>query len=644
MGGHTMSGMGGDKSQAKWGTYTYDYWIVKTDSIGQKMWDKDFGGTGDDYLFAIQQTHDDGYILGGYSASNISGDKSQNLRGDFDYWIVKTDALGNKQWDRDYGGTVQDYLYSVIQTFDGGYLLGGTSLGNGGDKTQLSRGNFDYWIVKTDSNGLKLWDRRFGGDKQDELYTMTETADHGYLLAGISYSGIVGDKTSTPHGWGDIWVVKIDSNGTKLWDKGFGSSWDDIVHCVIQPTDGGYILAGRSDGTNDGEKSEPCKGLYDYWIIKIDSLGNKQWDKDFGGSQHDINDKGNIIQTIDGGYLISGVSYNNVNGDKTENNLGPEQGWFVKIDAGGNKQWDKTILTNGTDQRAYVADVDDRCYVFASYTLSGIAGYKTEDNRDTSNKTTDYWIIKYCDTSTFIIPPAISAFTTSDTMLCSNECISFSNQSIHSTSYQWYFAGGNPSSSAAQNPSVCYPAAGTFDVTLIASNAGGKDSMTMSNYIRVKTSPPTPTLELIGTTIYSSTDPAYSSYQWFDSTALITGATDTFLLVTHSGNYNLQVSNADSCKTAVGINIVLTGTENSMIGKNVFIFPNPSGDNIHIYGLSSEQRTTIQLFNTLGEKMIERIDDNYQMTGIDIHSLPSGIYFVRIEGERQRWNGRFVKE
>src|SRR5437588_103464 len=114
-----------------------------------------------------------------------------------------------------------------------------------------------------------------------------------------------------------------------------------------------------------------------------------------------------------------------------------------------------------------------------------------------------------------------------------------------------------PSSSTGQNPYVCYQSSGMYDVKLIAANSGGKDSITFSNYINVMPAPPTPSVSQTGNTLYCSTDPAYTSYQWYDSATLIPAATDTFLVITHSGNYNVQVSNGNGCKVGTGINIVL---------------------------------------------------------------------------------------
>src|SRR5204863_448998 len=159
------------------------------------------GGSSDEYLRALQQTADGGYILGGYSSSGISGDKTQASQGGLDYWIVKTDANGVKQWDARFGGSSDDFLYSLQQTADGEYILGGDSYsGISGDKTQTSQGDNDYWIVRTDANGIKQWDARFGGSDFDFLYSLQQTADGGYILGGLSNSGISGNKTQASQG------------------------------------------------------------------------------------------------------------------------------------------------------------------------------------------------------------------------------------------------------------------------------------------------------------------------------------------------------------------------------------------------------------------------------------------------------------
>ena len=413
LGGTSGSAISGDKTQPNQDTTfaTPDFWIVKIDSIGNKQWDKTFGGTAWDQLSLLQQTADNGYILGGWSWSGIGGDKTQPTKGDWDYWIIKIDSLGNKQWDKDFGGLATDYLTSVLQTNDGGYILGGLSVSDStGDKTQNLQGGYDYWIVKTDAFGNKQWDKDFGGIDNDELFAIAQTTDGNFILGGWSASGIGGDKTQTNRGLNDYWILKTDSIGNKLWDKTFGGSNYDYFLSLNKTNDGGFILGGYSYSDSSGDKTQPNWDITfntaDYWIVKTDSLGNKQWDKDFGGTNTE-DEFGNISQTQDGGFLFAGSSYSNIGGNKTENNLSPEQSWIIKTDALGNIQWDKTLHTYSIadDEIGYTVQTKDGCYAMANFTKGGIGGDKTQYSQGNY----DCWIIKFCDSTLTNLSPALSS-------------------------------------------------------------------------------------------------------------------------------------------------------------------------------------------------------------------------------------------
>jgi len=326
-GGWSQSNMGADKSEN--GRGGYDYWVVKIDGNGLKQWDKTFGGSGDDELYSLEQTSDGGYILGGWSSSDMGADKSENGRGDLDYWVVKIDGNGVKQWDKTFGGGGYDELYSLEQTSDGGYILGGWSSSDmGADKSENSRGYWDYWVVKIDGNGVKQWDKTFGGNNYDALESLQQTTDGGYILGGRSSSNIGADKSENCRGFEDYWVVKIDGNGVKQWDKTFGGSQPDGLYSLQQTSDGGYILGGWSSSDMGVDKSENGRGGYDYWVVKIDGNGIKQWDKTFGGSNYDA--LRSLEQTTDGGYILGGSSNSNMGADKSENGRGSEDYWVVK--------------------------------------------------------------------------------------------------------------------------------------------------------------------------------------------------------------------------------------------------------------------------------------------------------------------------
>ncbi|MEP7168821.1 MAG: T9SS type A sorting domain-containing protein, partial [Bacteroidota bacterium] len=187
-----------------------------------------------------------------------------------DYWIIKADSLGNKQWDKDIGGTDGDVLLSSQQTIDGGYILGGYSnSGIGGDKTQVALG-YDYWVIKIDSIGIIQWDKDFGGSlHEDDIGSISQTVDGGYLVTGNSYSNISGDKSENNLGQEQIWIVKTNSSGTKQWDKTIFTTGHDETGYAIQTKDECYVIANGTYAGTGGYKTQASQGSADYWFIKF---------------------------------------------------------------------------------------------------------------------------------------------------------------------------------------------------------------------------------------------------------------------------------------------------------------------------------------------------------------------------------------
>lgn len=319
LGGYSESGLSGDKTEPMIGNIiplAPDYWVVKLDVSGNIEWQNTIGGDNYDKLQSVIQTSDGGYLLGGFSESGISGDKTEEPVGYSDYWVVKLDGLGNLEWQNTIGGGDWDFLYSVIQTTDGGYLLGGDSNSSiSGDKTEASEGNTDYWVVKLDGSGNIEWQNSIGGSHLDFLKSIIETTDGGYLLGGYSSSGISGDKTEASLGYTDYWVVKLDGSGNIDWQNTIGGiEGEDYIYTVIQTTDGGYMLGGISTSGISGDKTEISQGAADYWVVKLDGSGNIEWQKTIGGDSDDF--LFSLMQTMDGGYLLGGASYSSISGDK----------------------------------------------------------------------------------------------------------------------------------------------------------------------------------------------------------------------------------------------------------------------------------------------------------------------------------------
>lgn len=427
-----------------------------------RQWDARFGGTGYDPMASLVKANDGGFILAGYSGSPISGDKTQScLFNTGDYWIVKSDGQGQYVWDRRFGGSNNDFLTAICATKDGGSLIGGSSASDSGyDKSESSRGGWDYWVVKVDRNGNKQWDKRYGGLGGDDLYCMKQTKDGGYVLGGRSSSGVSGDKTQDNHDASensdDYWMVKIDSNGRKQWDKRFGTAGDEACTSILQTSDGGYLLGGLALGDTSFDKTQmnfhgQFTNPYNIWVVKTDSVGNKQWDRVYGTtdfvrfagliSDHDGNvliggstisgvsgnktatqcgywvvkidlagnklgdwgfgtgycaeTLGSISGTSDGGCILSGISGPYKGDDKTEDNLGNIQVWSLKIDSQMHRVWDKTALTSfPNDIAAGATEVSLHCFAVGVSTPADIGGDKSQACRGD----VDYWMVEYCDT------------------------------------------------------------------------------------------------------------------------------------------------------------------------------------------------------------------------------------------------------
>ncbi|MBI5740238.1 MAG: hypothetical protein HZA16_05890 [Nitrospirae bacterium] len=256
-----------------------DVWLIKTDRNGNEEWNRTFGGEDYDYGRSVQQTTDGGYIVSGYTKSFGAGLD--------DVLLIKTDGIGNEVWKRTFGGEMIDYGRQAWQTADGGYIIIGETISYA---SSLSK--YDAWLIKTDADGIAEWTRTFGGLGDDRGCAVQQTADGGYIITGYTDSVGEGDY--------DLWLFKADRDGNEIWSKTFGGAKDDRGRSVQITGDGGYIIAGYtySFGT----------GLDDMWIIKTDANGNKLWDRTIGRA-NSYDTSGSASQTADGGYVVLGVMH-----------------------------------------------------------------------------------------------------------------------------------------------------------------------------------------------------------------------------------------------------------------------------------------------------------------------------------------------
>jgi len=323
------------------------------------LWTKNFGGINDDLGMCAQQTKNDGYIVCGFTHSFGAGDS--------DVWLIKTDESGDTLWTKTYGGIKQDRGYYVQETKDNGYIICGFT-------HSFGAGDSDVWLIKTDESGDTLWTKTFGGIDYDGANSVQQTKDGGYIICGRTYSFGAGDS--------DVWLIKTDESGDSLWTKTFGNINYDEGYSLVQSDDGGYVITGESN--------------FDIYIIKTDSLGDKLWTKKYGGKEEDVGNS--IQQTYDGGYIITGVQ----NGRAHH-----REAMLIKTTSFGDTIWSKTNGRGYKDIGYCVQQTIDKGYIVTGLSLSDTHG----DSADVFLFKTDssgncIWMEfiggKYHDTGSFV--------------------------------------------------------------------------------------------------------------------------------------------------------------------------------------------------------------------------------------------------
>jgi len=356
-----------------------DIWIIKLNEIGDIEWEKSFGGTGYDYAYSVQQTLDSGFIITGNTFS-FDGDFGEN-NGWADCFILKIDTIGNLEWSKFYGGTDPDYGNSIIQTTDGGFITAGVSQSNDIDVSD-NNGGIDIWILKLDNLGNLEWEKNFGGLSSDHAHSIKQTNDEGFIIAGHSSSNNI--DVSGGNGNIDYWIVKLDNLGNLEWEKSYGGSRNDSAYEIQLTSDGGFIVAGISS-SEDGDVSENNSSFYiDCWILKLDSLGSLEWEKNYGGSGNDY--ANSIQQTSDEGFIIAGSTESN--DIDVSNNNGALDYWLFKLDQDGNLEWEKNYGGLGNDYANSISITNDGGCIIA-----GSSG-SSDGDLNNNNGDLDFWIIK----------------------------------------------------------------------------------------------------------------------------------------------------------------------------------------------------------------------------------------------------------
>jgi hypothetical protein len=312
-GGYIISG-----STHAFGAGSEDVYLIKTNSTGDTLWTRTYGGTDYEMGYA-QPTPDNGYIIWGATASSGAGST--------DVSILKTDSVGNTIWMKTYGGTDRDEGSQLRLTGDGGYIVAAYTWNRGA-------GQSDAWLMKLNASGDTLWTRTYGGTDYDEAYCLATTADGGYILSGQTRSFGAGDE--------DIWLIKTNGSGDTLWTRTFGGPNTEMAIGLEQTLDGGYVIVGYTKSFGAGD--------YDVYVIKTDANGSLAVEEPRAGRTAAARSL-NVVPTPFsscarvvgreaeqfGLYDISGKLVSTCRGDRVGEGLAPAV-YFIKSGAGGGSQ------------------------------------------------------------------------------------------------------------------------------------------------------------------------------------------------------------------------------------------------------------------------------------------------------------------
>jgi len=320
--------------------YTYsfgsgdsDAWLIKTDTFGNLLWNKTYGGARHDEAHSITRIPNGGFIIAG--VTNSFG------LGDFDFWLIRTDSFGSILWSKTYGGIGNEEAWSVIVTSDGGFAIAGWT-------TSFGAGSGDFWLVKTDAYGNVEWNKTYGGEYFEAATCLKQTQDGGFVLVGYTYSYGAGGS--------DIWLVKTDKYGNNQWNMTYGGPNEDYGFCVVQTTDGGYAIAGSTSSFG--------ASVYDFWLIKTNGLGQPVWNKTYGGPGYD--EAWYIMQVSEDSLVIAGW---------TESfGLGGSDCWIIAVDFQGQILWHQTWGGEKNDYAYSLAFELDGIFILCGQTQSLGAG------------------------------------------------------------------------------------------------------------------------------------------------------------------------------------------------------------------------------------------------------------------------------
>lgn len=544
-----------------------DVWLVEIDSVGNIVWQKTYGGTGDDVMRTIYINSKNEYILTGYTNSN-DGDVS-GLHGTHeDFWVIKTDSVGNIIWQKCLGGAGVEVSQTLSPTYDSCYVIVGYSDSTNGDVTG-NHGEFDAWVVKINDNGIIQWEKSIGGTAEDFGLCITHDFDNGYLLTCSSISAD-GDF-NTNYGEADAWVVKLDDNGQIIWKQNYGGTDDDRPDAIIRSSGESSLFTGFTK-SNDIDV-DTSKGMYDIWMVKLScALPSAQ----FYPSDTTICE-GTIFNLLNQTFAAATLEWYQNGSFVTDSS-----GWIYNFNTPGN----------------------DTIILMTSYGACG----------DTN-------------TNIIITSPAIHAsYTPEDTTICANTILNFNAIAPGATDMFWYLNGSHAGASSTYQHS--FDSVETDTITFIGVDPYCSD--TVVHYFDVIYSPSvilgSDSTIYIGDSVLINAANTGADFLWStgDSTQTITVFPNDTIAI-------WVAVTVGSCTTydTIIINVIDTTVGIYENQKNeIRIFPNPASEKLNII-LPSEDKAIITILSIEGRE-IYRSEAEAEKAEIDISMIPSGLYQINI--------------
>jgi len=638
-----------------------DIYLLKTDSSGNALWTRTFGGNRWEDGYSVQQTLDGGYILVGYTLSFGAGGE--------DVLLIRTDPLGDSLWIRTFGGIGHEQGWSAQQTQDGGFVVVGYT-------ESFGAGGRDVYIVRTDSSGDTTWTRTYGGSLDDEGYSLEQTPDGGYIIAGQTDSYGAGQH--------DFYLIKTDSVGDTIWTRTYGDSLDDYGSCVQLTGDGGYVIAGDT-------YSFGAVGT-DAYLVKTDSAGDSVWTRTYGG---DGDDRAHSVQqTDDGGFAIGGETSSYGGGD--------ENVYFVKTDPWGDSLWVRAYGGSSNDMGWSIRQTEDKGYIISGTTNSYGAGnydfylVKTSPTGwlqwndvgllDISAppdtviaESTEAVLANVCNlgnaTVNFIVVATIDGYI--DTSRVQNLAPDSSTQVIFT---DWQVPAAD---STAYNMTVCTHLLGDVDPsTDCAQKSIFAYAIVHDAEVLGIGAPPDTVLPNSSQVVVAAVRNSGNTHLSFDVVAAIDGYADTVQvtnlgpgMITQRTFSEWQVPSADSATYIITVCTHLVGdvdTTNDCFHKEIFSYdptgiqerrsslycqglttelvqniPNPfRGSTVISYALAQTYHTRLEILDVTG-RVIETLLDTEQNAGV--HGIewlpgdrPSGTYFSRLRAGDLTFTGKIL--